>query len=183
MTTPALIDRISQVIRDVPDFPSPGILFKDITPVLARPELMREVVSAMAQPYAAAGVTHVVAVESRGFLFGQPVALALDVGFAPARKPGKLPWRTVRESYALEYRSDILEMHEDALAEGWTGAGRPRVLVVDDVLATGGTAAAACTLVERLGGEVIGLAVLVELGVLGGRSRLPGRRVSSIVRY
>ncbi|AMW04902.1 adenine phosphoribosyltransferase [Gemmatimonas phototrophica] len=183
MTTPTLTDRLSQVIRDVPDFPSAGILFKDITPVLADPALMRETLSSMAEPVVGAGITHVVAVESRGFLFGMPLALELGVAFAPARKPGKLPWHTVREAYTLEYRSDVLEMHEDALTLGMPGAGRPRVLVVDDVLATGGTAAATCRLVERLGGEVVAVSVLVELGFLDGRSRLPGRRVVPVVRY
>jgi adenine phosphoribosyltransferase len=183
MTTTSLIDRLSKALRDVPDFPSQGILFKDITPVLADPALMREIVSAMAQPFVDAGITHVVAVESRGFLFGMPLALELNAAFAPARKPGKLPWHTVRESYTLEYRSDVLEMHEDALTLGVTGSGRARVLVVDDVLATGGTAAATCRLVERLGGEVVAVSVLVELGFLDGRSRLPGRHVVPVVSY
>ncbi|WP_411280616.1 adenine phosphoribosyltransferase [Gemmatimonas sp.] len=171
----ALIDRLTATLRDVPHFPSPGVLFKDITPVLADPALMRDVISAMVAPYRGAGLTHVVGVESRGFLFGMPMALELDVPFAPARKPGKLPWKTARESYDLEYRSDVLEMHTDAV-----GAGA-RVLVVDDVLATGGTAAATCRLIERLGGKVVGLSVLVELCFLEGRSRLPGREVHSVV--
>lgn len=183
MTTASLTERLSQIIRDVPDFPSPGILFKDITPLLASPELMRAAVSAMCEPFAAAEITHIVAVESRGFLFGMPMALELGIAFAPARKPGKLPWHTVRESYALEYRNDVLEMHEDALTIGMVGAGRPRVVVVDDVLATGGTAAATCRLVERLGGEVIGVSVLVELGFLGGRTKLAGRHITPVVTY
>jgi adenine phosphoribosyltransferase len=189
MTLPDLPDdlraRVAQALRDVPDFPKPGILFKDITPVLADPHLMREVVTAMCAPFREAGITHVVAVESRGFLFGMPMALELGVAFAPARKPGKLPWHTVREEYALEYRNDVLEMHEDALAIGAPGgaSGRPRVLVVDDVLATGGTAAATCRLVERLGGEVQGVAVLVELGFLGGRALMPGRTVSAVLTF
>ncbi|WP_396206023.1 adenine phosphoribosyltransferase [Gemmatimonas sp.] len=189
MTLPTPTDdlrvRVAQALRDVPDFPKPGILFKDITPVLADPLLMREVVTAMCAPFRDAGITHVVAVESRGFLFGMPMALELGIAFAPARKPGKLPWHTVREEYSLEYRSDVLEMHEDALALGGAVAarGRPRVLVVDDVLATGGTAAATCRLVERLGGEVQGVAVLVELGFLGGRSLMPGREVSAILTF
>jgi adenine phosphoribosyltransferase len=175
--TATLIERLHGTLRDVPDFPSPGILFKDITPVLADPALMREVVTAMLAPFAGTGITHVVGVESRGFLFGMPMALELRVPFAPARKPGKLPWRTEREAYELEYRSDVLEMHTDAV-----GAGA-HVLVVDDVLATGGTAAATCRLVERLGGEVAGVSVLVELGFLGGRARLPGRPLHAIVAY
>lgn len=169
-----LSDRLRATLRDVPDFPSPGILFKDITPVLADPALLRDLIAAMVAPFLGAGVTRVVGVESRGFLFGVPMALALDVPFAPARKPGKLPWRTEREAYALEYRSDVLEMHTDAV-----GAG-DRVLVVDDVLATGGTAAATCRLVERLGAEVAGVSVLIELGFLEGRALLPERTVHAV---
>ncbi len=175
--TATLIERLTATLRDVPDFPSPGILFKDITPVLANPALMRELITAMVAPSRGTGVTHVVGVESRGFLFGMPMALELDVPFAPARKPGKLPWHTRRESYDLEYRSDVLEMHTDAI-----GAGA-RVLVVDDVLATGGTAAATCRLIERLGGRVVGVSVLVELGGLQGRTRLSGRDVQAIVTF
>ena len=181
----SLATRVARTLRDVPDFPAPGILFKDITPVLADPQLMRDVVERMCAPYADAGITHVVGVESRGFLFGMPMALALGVPFAPARKPGKLPWHTAREEYTLEYRNDVLEMHEDALALG-RGADvsqRSRALVVDDVLATGGTAAATCRLVERLGGVVQGVAVLVELGVLGGRALMPGRSVTAVLTF
>lgn len=180
---PPLAERVAAVLRTVPDFPSPGILFKDITPLLASPAMMRDVIAHMAAPFAGAGITHVVAVESRGFLFGTPLALALDVAFVPARKPGKLPWRCVQESYSLEYRSDTLEMHEDALSLGGAHASAPRanVLVVDDVLATGGTAAATCRLVERLGGHVAAVSVVVELGFLDGRNRLDGRRVEAVV--
>ena len=174
MTT-ALYQRVTSALRDVPDFPTPGILFKDITPVLADPTLLPEVITAMVTPFRGSDVTHVVGVESRGFLFGVPMALSLQVPFAPARKPGKLPWRTQRESYDLEYRSDVLEMHTDAV---WAGA---RVLVVDDVLATGVTAAAACRLIERLGGEVIGVSVLLELGALNGRARLASHHVHAVV--
>jgi adenine phosphoribosyltransferase len=169
--------RVRDVVRDVPDFPSVGILFKDITPVLAQPALLRDVVEAMAQPFAAAGITHVVGIESRGFLFGVPIALTMNVPFVPVRKPGKLPFLTVRESYALEYRSDVLEMHQDGL-----GAGA-RVLVVDDVLATGGTAAAACRLVEQLGGTVAGISVLIELEFLGGRAAIAPKRTHAILAY
>lgn len=166
---------IQAALRDVPDFPSVGILFKDITPVLADPALMRAIIAAMAETVRDAGITKIVGVESRGFLFGMPLALAMELPFAPARKPGKLPWRTERVSYDLEYRSDVLEMHVDAV-----GAG-DHVLIVDDVLATGGTAAATCQLVERLGAVVAGVSVLVELRALGARALLAHRRVHSLV--
>jgi adenine phosphoribosyltransferase len=179
----ALSNRLTAGIRDVPDFPQPGILFKDITPVLADPSLMRDVIDAMASPLRASRISHVVGVESRGFLFGMPLALALDAAFAPARKPGKLPWHTEREAYALEYRQDVLEMHADALTLGGAEQGRARVLVVDDVLATGGTAGATCRLVERLGGEVVAVSVVVELGFLNGRSQLAGRDIHTLVTY
>jgi adenine phosphoribosyltransferase len=169
--------RVRAVVRDVPDFPTPGILFKDIMPVLSDPQLMRDVIAAMAAPFDAASVTHVVGIESRGFLFGVPVALALDAAFVAARKVGKLPRATVRENYTLEYRSDALEIHADAL-----GASA-RVLIIDDVLATGGTAAAACRLVERAGGVVAGVSVLLELAFLSGRNGLADRDGASVVVY
>jgi adenine phosphoribosyltransferase len=164
-------------IRDIPDFPTVGILFKDITPVLADARIMAEVIEAMCSPFDDGRVTHVVAIESRGFLFGTPVAMRLGAAFAPARKPGKLPWHTASEAYALEYRSDVLEMHVDALGEG------ARVLLVDDVLATGGTAMAASRLVKRLGGEVVGLTVLCELAFLGARERMRDYPIHAIVQY
>jgi adenine phosphoribosyltransferase len=184
----SLQERVARSLRDVPDFPKAGILFKDITPVLADPQLMRDVIEAMCAPHVGTGITHVVAVESRGFLFGMPMAMQLGAAFAPARKPGKLPWRTAREEYVLEYRSDIIEMHEDALELGasdttGTGQGMSRVLVVDDVLATGGTAAAACRLVERLGGAVAGVSVLVELAFLEGRRLLAERPVHAVMTF
>lgn len=175
----SLESRIRRTVRDVPDFPSAGILFKDITPVLSDSTLFGDVVSAMAAAQAGRGITHVVGVESRGFIFGAPVALALGVSFVPARKPGKLPWQVEREAYALEYREDVIEMHRDALA---TSNGAARVLVVDDVLATGGTAAAACRLVERLGGKVIGVSVLMELTFLNGRAAVP-HPVDALIAY
>ncbi len=178
--------RLGQALRDVPDFPLPGILFKDITPVLAQPALLTEVIHALAAPFDEEGVTHVVGVESRGFLFGVPVALALGVPFAPARKPGKLPWKTLRASYSLEYGESALEMHVDALAArpgDGICSGKPRVLVVDDVLATGGTAKAACRLVEQLGGEVVGVGIVVELDALGGRQALGNRTIHSLVHF
>lgn len=170
----SLVERVARAVRDVPDFPNPGITFKDITPLLSDAALLRDVVRAMQAPFATADISHVVAVESRGFLFGVPMALSLGAAFVPVRKPGKLPWRTARESYALEYGKDAIEMHTDALT---TGA---RVLVVDDVLATGGTAAATCRLVERQGGLVVGVSVLMELGFLRGRDALGARHTSAV---
>jgi adenine phosphoribosyltransferase len=172
----ALAQRVQLAIRDVPDFPRPGVTFKDITPLLADPGLLSDVVRAMYAPYAVLGVSHVVAMESRGFLFGVPMALALGAAFVPVRKPGKLPWTTVREGYALEYGEDALEIHTDALPSG------ARVLLVDDVLATGGTAAAAARLVERQGGLIVGVSVLMELAFLRGRDTLGERRVEAIWR-
>ena len=170
-------DRLKAAIREVPDFPKPGILFKDITPVLADARLYAEATAAMADPWRDAGITQLVAIEARGFLFGAPVAQVLGAGLVPVRKPGKLPAPRLREEYALEYGADALEMHRDALPVG------ARVLVVDDVLATGGTAAAACALVERAGGTVVGVGVFIDLAFLGGRSRLAGRRVESVVTW
>lgn len=172
----SLAMRVAHAIRDVPDFPKPGITFKDITPLLADPVLLADVVRAMQAPFALAAITHVVAMESRGFLFGVPMALSLGAAFVPVRKPGKLPWKTAREGYALEYGDDALEIHTDALAPG------ARVLLVDDVLATGGTAAAAARLVERQGGLVVGLSVLMELAFLRGRDAMGERRVETIWR-
>jgi adenine phosphoribosyltransferase len=174
VTDPQLAARVARAIRDVPDFPQPGVTFKDITPLLADAGLLRDVVRAMQAPFATEGITHLVAMESRGFLFGVPMALALGAAFVPVRKPGKLPWKTAREAYALEYGTDALEIHTDALAPG------ARVLLVDDVLATGGTAAAAARLVERQGGVVVGLSVLLELAFLRGRDALSGRRAEAV---
>ncbi len=172
---------IKRLIRDVPDFPRPGILFKDVTPLLADPAGFDQVVDALAAPYRGEDgrptVDRVLGIESRGFIFGTPVAQRLGVGFAPIRKPGKLPWKTVAESYALEYGEDRIELHEDAVHRG------ERVLVIDDLLATGGTLSAACRLVERLGGQVTGCAVVIELGFLAGRERLGGRPLHSLVTY
>jgi adenine phosphoribosyltransferase len=164
-------------IRDVPDFPKAGIVFKDITPLLANAPLFAEVAGALAAPFAGRGVTHVVAIESRGFILGGPVATALGAGFVPVRKPGKLPSRAIREDYALEYGTDALEIHADALTS------KSRVLVVDDVLATGGTAAAASRLVTRAGGVLVGCSFLIELSALGGRSRLAEGSVEALLVY
>jgi len=176
-TGTALRSALREAIREIPDFPKPGILFKDITPLLSDPELFAAACAVMAEPFVSAGVTHVVSIESRGFLFGAPVAVALGAGVIPVRKPGKLPFRTMREAYALEYGTDALEMHEDALPRG------ARVLIADDVLATGGTAAATTRLVRRLGAEVIGSTFLIELTFLGGRGLLPAQRVESAIVF
>lgn len=168
---------VRAAIRDVPDFPKPGILFKDITPVLSNAALFARVTESLADAAAAMQVTHVVAIESRGFLLGAPVAQRLGLPLIPVRKPGKLPHRRVREEYALEYGTDALEMHEDALGIG------ARVLVVDDVLATGGTAAATRRLVERVGGTVVAFGFLIDLTFLHGRQLLAGASVDAIVEY
>ncbi len=177
MADGALVERFREAIRVVPDHPRPGIPFKDITPLLANGELYLAACEAMTAPYRALGVTHVIAVESRGFLFAGPIAISLGAGLVPVRKPGKLPHRTTREDYDLEYGADALEIHLDALTSS------SRVLIVDDVLATGGTAAAAVRLVERLGATVVGSVFLIELDFLGGRVRLPMQRVESVLRY
>ena len=173
----AIAADVRGAIRDVPDFPKPGILFKDITPVLASSSLFGKVMMALAAPFERASITHVVSIESRGFILGAPVALELRAAFVPVRKPGKLPAATIREDFTLEYGVDALEIHADALR------GSKGVLVVDDVLATGGTAAAACRLVERAGGRVTGCAFMIELAALGGRVRLGDRRAESLVVY
>jgi adenine phosphoribosyltransferase len=167
----------AQLIRDVPDFPKPGILFKDITPVLANPRAVREVVQAMADFGRARQPDVVVGIESRGFILGMPLALELNVGFAPVRKLGKLPYRTIREEYALEYGTNTVELHEDAISPG------QRVLVVDDLLATGGTAAAAARLTERLGGVVAGFCFMVELSFLHGRAPIRAYDVLSLITF
>jgi len=164
-------------IRDVPDFPKKGILFKDLTPALQDPAVLREVVETLAARYRGERVTQVVGIESRGFLVGAPLAYALGVGLCLVRKSGKLPHETISESYALEYGTDRLQMHKDALT------GTDRVVVVDDLLATGGTAEAAGRLVTRLGAEVLGYAFLIELGFLKGAERLGPHKVHSLIRY
>ncbi len=168
---------LASCIRDVPDFPVPGILFRDITPLLRNPEALREAVEAMTEPWRDRGVDLVAAMEARGFMFGAAMAVRLGAGFVPVRKEGKLPWRTRSVQYTLEYRDDILHIHEDAISSG------QRVLVVDDVIATGGTAKAVVELVEQLGGEVVGVQFLVELTDLKGRSLLADREVHSVVTY
>lgn len=174
-----LESQIRLAIRDVPDFPKPGIVFKDITPLLGNAMLFAATTDAMAKLYEDAGVSHVVAIESRGFILGAPVSQRLQAGFIPMRKPRKLPSRTESVVYALEYGTDSLEVHTDACE--WSR--QPRILIVDDVLATGGTAAAACRLVERLGGEVVGFSFLIALGFLSGLERLRDRPVEALVTY
>lgn len=164
-------------IRDVPDFPTPGVLFRDLTPLLGDVEAFRFTVDALADAFAGQRVDKVVGIEARGFIFAAPVAYRLGAGFVPVRKSGKLPWRSESEGYALEYGVDRLELHADAIVAG------EHVLIVDDVIATGGTARASARLVERLGGTVAGLAFAVELTFLAGREKLVGYDVMSLVAY
>lgn len=170
-------DQLSQVIRTIPDFPKPGIQFKDITPILQDPALLRATADALAEPYRNRGIEKVVGIESRGFLFALMIAERLDAGFVPVRKPGKLPATTIQASYALEYGFDTLEMHADALK------ANERVLIHDDVLATGGTAEAVAGLVTQLGANVIGYSFLIELGFLNGRDRIRQTTVQALIRY
>jgi len=172
-----LAKRSAKLIRDISDYPKPGIVFKDITPLIGDAEAFSAATGAMAAPFRDLGVTHVVAIESRGFIFGGPIAHQLSAGFVPVRKPGKLPSERRREEYALEYGTDVLEIHADAVDRS------SRVLIVDDVLATGGTAAATCRLVESLGATVIGLSFLVALSFLPGLARLETRSVHAVVTY
>lgn len=164
-------------IRDVPDFPEPGVVFKDITPLLQDRQTLELACDLMARPFLKGGVDLVVGVESRGFIFGPPVAMRLGVGFAPARKQGKLPWRTRRQSYDLEYGQDVIELHEDAIQPG------QRVVLVDDVIATGGTAAATARLVRDMGGVVVGKSFLIEICFLKGRARLQSRDIHVVLSY
>jgi len=165
-------------IRDVPDFPKPGVLFKDITPLLQHPAALKEAVSAMCDPFRAAGVEAVAGAESRGFIFGTAMALELGCGFVPIRKPNKLPHDKHTIAYGLEYGTDTLEIHLDAIQPG------ERVLMADDLLATGGTMKACCDLVEKLGADVVGISVLIELTFLDGRAKLNGHGdVHAVVTY
>ena len=171
------MDALKTRIRHVPDFPKPGILFYDVTTLLRDPEGFRLAIDTMATPYAGSRVDVVVGIESRGFILGSAVADRLRAGFVPVRKLGKLPSATIRASYALEYGNDSLEMHKDGVERG------QRVLVVDDLLATGGTARATVDLVRQLGGEVVGIAFLIELTALSGRAQLEGEEVMAVLRY
>ncbi len=162
-----MLTRLESAIRTIPDFPKPGVQFKDITPILANPELFLEAIELLKTPYSSADVTHVVGMESRGFWFGAALAERLAAGFIPARKLGKLPGPTIQEEYELEYGTDGLEIHSDVLGPG------NRVIIHDDVIATGGTAAAASRLVKRTGAEVVGFSFFVDLTFLKGKDKLP----------
>ena len=164
-------------IHDVPDFPKKGIVFKDITPLLADAKAFAETIDRLAEPFVGKGVQIVAGVESRGFLLATPIAYRLGAGVVPIRKKGKLPRAVKSASYALEYGTDSIEAHADAFPKG------AKVLLIDDVLATGGTAAAAVELIEAIGGSLLGASFLIELGFLGGRAKLPGRAVHSLVSY
>ena len=168
---------LKQHIRSVPDFPKTGILFYDITTLLRDPEGFRVTIEMLATPYQGRGIETVVGIESRGFILGAAVAQRIGAGFVPIRKPGKLPAKAIKETYDLEYGKDALEIHEDAIARG------QRVLIVDDVLATGGTAAAAVQLVRTLGGELHGLAFLIELLFLNGKQKIAQEQVYSVLQY
>ena len=170
-------ERLRELIRDIPDFPRSGVSFKDITPLLADPPALAETVRAMTEPFQDKGVGKVIGIEARGFIIAAPVALALGAGFVPVRKKGKLPWKVHAESYELEYGSDVLEVHLDAIGPG------DRVLIVDDVLATGGTAGAVARMVDHMGAEPVGYSFILELGFLGGRGRLGDLETFSLVTY
>ena len=170
-------NELATYIRDIPDFPKPGILFKDITPLLADDDGFSSVIDLIVVHYGRGNIDKVVGIEARGFILASPVAYHFGAGFVPVRKEGKLPWDSEREEYDLEYGTAVLEVHRDSISPG------ERVLIVDDVLATGGTARATAKLVERLGGKVIGIACLIELGALNGRDSLAGYDFLSLVKY
>jgi adenine phosphoribosyltransferase len=171
------VSRLKDLIRDIPDFPKPGVVFKDITPLLADPEGFSLVIETLAAHYDGQHITKVVGVEARGFIIAAPVAHRLGAGFVPVRKVGKLPWEVEAEAYELEYGTGLLELHSDAVDID------EQVLIIDDVLATGGTAAATVRLIERLGAKVAGLGFVIELGFLNGRRQLPGRDILSLLHY
>lgn len=175
MTDNAL--QLKNYIRDIPDFPKPGILFRDITPLLADKQAFSDAVKALAEPFADSAIDYVAAVEARGFIFGSAVAEALGAGFIPIRKKGKLPHKTTSVTYDLEYGTDTLEVHADAVANGG------RILMVDDLLATGGTMAAACGLMEKLNAEIAALAFLIELTPLAGREKLANHNIYTVISY
>jgi adenine phosphoribosyltransferase len=168
---------MENLIRAIEDYPTPGVTFRDITPLLGNGPALREAVTNLTARFDGAGIDRVIGIEARGFILGAPIAVALGAGFVPVRKAGKLPWAVVREEYSLEYGSDKLEIHRDAIHPD------ERILVVDDVLATGGTSAATCRLVSALGGPIVALAVLIELTALNGRSQLGSTRVESLFTF
>jgi len=168
---------LASYIRDVPDFPKKGIIFKDITPLLADAAALSQAVGQLCDPFKGEGIEVVTGIESRGFIFGALAAQRLGAGFVPVRKPGKLPAATIRESYELEYGSDSVEMHRDAVAPG------RKVLMIDDLLATGGTMSAACKLVRQLGGRIAGVAFVIELSFLHGREKLRDYRIHSLIKF
>ncbi|MDO8735240.1 MAG: adenine phosphoribosyltransferase [Elusimicrobiota bacterium] len=168
---------LKKLIRDVPDFPKAGIIFKDITPLLKNPKGFKSAINLMAKKYKDKNIDKIVSMESRGFIFGSALSLKLGCGFVPVRKKGKLPYKTIREEYQLEYGTDILEMHTDAIVKD------ENVLIVDDVLATGGTAKAVCSLIEKLGGHVAGLCFLLELSFLNPQEKLKGYEIFSLIKY
>lgn len=172
-----MADHLHQFIRDVPDFPKPGILFKDITPLLAAPRALKDAIALMGDPFRDCGVTKIAAAEARGFLFGTALANELHVGFVPVRKPGKLPYSTVSQAYDLEYGTDELHVHSDAFGSG------DRVLLVDDLLATGGTMGACIDLVRGCGAEPVGCTFLIELDGLGGRDKLGDVNYEAVLTY
>jgi adenine phosphoribosyltransferase len=171
------MDALKSQIRHVPDFPKPGILFYDVTTLLKDPQGFKLAIDSLAQPFHGLGITLVVGIESRGFILGSAVADRIGAGFVPVRKLGKLPSQTIRATYELEYGSDSLEMHRDAIEPG------QKVLVVDDLLATGGTARATVELVRQLGGDVVGVAFLIELVALNGRAKLQGEKITAVLQY
>ncbi len=166
-----------ELVRDIPNFPQPGILFRDITPVVGNPEAFKALVNDMASPWRNERIDAVVAIEARGYILGAPIAYQLSAAFVPVRKKGKLPWETISSSYELEYGMDTLEMHQDGVRAG------QRVLIVDDLLATGGTLKAGAQLVEQLKAQVVGMSVFIELAGLKGRAKLPGRTIHALVTY
>ncbi len=171
------MEHVRRRIRDVPDFPKPGIVFKDITPVLADPVLFRQVIDALADRWRGEDVSKIVGIESRGFIFGAPLALALNKGLVLVRKPGKLPYEKIEQAYGLEYGRDVVQAHVDSVTKG------EKVLIVDDLLATGGTAEASGALMTRLGAVVVGYSFVIELGFIGGRARLGAGKVHSLINY
>lgn len=171
------MSQLEDLVRDIPDFPEKGVVFKDITPVLGDPQAFDQLISGMSEPFLDKGITKVAGIEARGFTLATPVADRIGAGFIPLRKPGKLPFQTVKEEYELEYGIDALEVHTDAVFEG------EKVLLVDDVIATGGTARAAIQLLHRVGAEVVGLSLFIELVFLGGASKIDKVPINALIRY